>query len=502
MKRTRLNNKEEGQIMIGFYVGILAVMLILIAVSNYFITQRKNTANRMYREMAINVANEGFQDGESFFQRQAGGVYLPIAYRPTSDLIPVTGTIWSWPDDAFQPGTGDTDIYITVTTGQGTTCSAGIIRDIPLQLSSTVAGVTSGEPVHGNLWGRYVLRRQNTRNWTPGGNTADANTDLEACHDITQQKAFANSGIIGSGQWWSITSRGYVYLGSGTQNPAISDDITVGASTMLNSVTSSPMATYKNRPLLLATAKVYGEINRISMSVAKAAIYVNSSANVYGNNFGDIDAGNGTSAGYCIASGVGGAGTSNLNSAVLTSIGGLGSLQSYGYSPSVGGVFPGLTAANLQQDANSAGDVGILPNPNLLTFTTMVSQPSFYFLERSTSPSTTFTFALNAAYDQTPLSTVTNVLQGTGLLFVYGNLSVSAGAIASWNGIIFVDGNAYICGPTQIYGELIATGTVYVGDPSNKNFADIQYNNDAVDNTEDLVQHFQVFKPSMVVSYN
>jgi hypothetical protein len=498
MKRTWHNNKEEGQIMIGFYVGILAVMLVLLAVSSYFITQRKKTENGLFREMAINVANEGFQDGESFFQRQAGGVYLPIAYRPVNDQIPVTGTVWSWPDDAFQPGTGDTDIYLTVTTGQGTTCSAGIIRDIPLQLSSTVAGVTAGEPIHGNLWGRYVIRRQNVRNWTPGGNTADANTDAEACHDITQQKAFANPGVIGSGQWWSITSHGYVYLGSGVQNPGTSDDVTIPASTVLNSLTSSPLATYNNRPLLLASAKVYGEINRISMSSPPGAVYVNSCTSVYGNNFGDLDAGTG----YCIAYGSG-ASTSNLNGATLISAGGVAKLDPTGYSPSVGGVFPGLTPANLQQDASSAGDVYILPNPNLITFTTMVSQPSFYFLERSSSPSTTFTFGYQAAFQQAPsVATVTNVLQGTGLLFVYGNLSVEAGTIASWNGIIFVDGNAFICGPTQIYGQLIATGSVYVGDPSNKNFADVQYNSNAINATEDLVQHFQVFRPSMVVSYN
>lgn len=498
MFRKWLKNQEQGQVMIGFYVGIMAVMGIMLIVATYFINVRSNAANRQLKDMAIQVAYEGYQAGLSYFQRQPSGVYLPPAICPANDLVPTTWTVESYPDDAFRPLQGDTDIYINVTTGSGTNCSAAIIHDFSLHVSRTV--LTGDEPLHGGVWGRYVIKRQVVRNWTPGGNTANVNTDPEATHDITMQKVYSNPAAIGSGLWWSITSRGYVYLGSGATGATVSDDVTNAASTVYNTLTSSPLTTYNNRPLLLATAKVYGELYRINVSAPEAALYMGNNSSLGGNLKGIVDGGS-ASANEAVSSV-----NPNCNTCPITMDGSQSFIPAT-IAPAVGTVFPGLSVANLEKQAGSSftGDVYILPNSADTTFTTEVSQTNFYFLERSNSPSTVFTFtsATNGADCASPLCSsgaTTNSFQGTGLVFVYGSLSITAGTVASWDGIVFVDGNAYINGPAQIYGQLIVTGSVYIGGLSNNAY--VQFNQTAVNNTETLIQNFTPSAASVVTSYN
>jgi hypothetical protein len=498
MFRKWLKNQEQGQIMIGFYVGIMIVMGIMIIVSTYFINVRKSAASRQLKDMAIQVAYEGFQEGLSYFQRQPSGVYLPPSICPANDFFPATGTVESYPDDAFRPLSGDTDIYVPVSQGSGGLCSAAIIHDFPLMVSHTVA--TDNLPYHGGIWGRFVIKRQTVRNWTPGPNTANANTDSEAAHDITMQREYQNPGAIGSGLWWSITSRGYVYLGSGTTNPNISDDISVAASTVANSLTSSPLATYNNRTLLLATAKVYGELYRVNISSPDVALFLTATASLSGNSSGVIWGGTGT-------------GDYDMESTDSAPWSGP-TLQSPNYqnipavsAPSVSSVFPGLSILQLQATAGSSftGDVNVLPNTADVTFSSEVSQTEFYFLQRAGSPNTTFTFTpaaqgANCASPSCSAGMTSNTFQGTGLVFVYGNLSITAGTIANWDGIVFVDGNAYINGPANIYGQLICTGLVYVAGGNYK--ANIQYDQSAVTTTEQLIQNFQPSKASVVTSYN
>ena len=85
-------------------------------------------------------------------------------------------------------------------------CAAGIIRTYPLIYNNSSPTAQVG--VGSQLWGRFVLKRQNARNWSPGSNTYAAFTDPEAVHDIS---AIRTSAALGSGTNWSILSHGYVF---------------------------------------------------------------------------------------------------------------------------------------------------------------------------------------------------------------------------------------------------------------------------------------------------
>jgi hypothetical protein len=495
MIRRWLKNREKGQIMIGFYVGIMAVMGIMLIVATYFMNVRSSSTNRQMKDMALEVARAGFEEGLSYFQRQPSGVYLPDSIRPSNDYVPATGTTFSYPDDAFRPLSGDTDIYISVTTGTpGFKCTAAIIRDFPLQTSRTVS--TSNEPLHGTLWGRYVIKRQVIANWSPGGNTLAGYSDPEAAHDITLQKDFSGTQAPGAGLWWGLTSRGYVYLGNGSQSSTGSDDISATASTVYNSLTSSPLATYNNRTLLLATAKVYGELYRVSINTPPAAVYAASGVTISGNGQGYINAGtnSGTYSVYCASSSCTPSGGVNL-------VG--GSTDPNQIAPSVSVVFPGMTKSVLQGQATSGcfGDVTILPDAgNSLSYTTEVATTKFYYLHRASSPNTAFVFN-PLPVSGAPLGSY--CFNGTGLIFVDGDLSITADTQATWSGIVFVDGNCYLNGPASIQGQLICTHKIYMyHDPNKPVQAEVDYEQEVIDSTKLLIENFQVYKPSVVTSYN
>ena len=355
---------ERGQMFAGYTVALMVIMLLAISVIQKMTAQRKSGLREYFREQAINVARAGFEEGTSYFRRQAGGVDLAdTPYCPSNNLpINVTYTAWPlWPDAAFQPGLTngiyDTDYYAQTLTNTmysnlttpAMTCAAAIIRTYPLLFnnSSITAQVASGN----RLWGRFVIRRQNARNWSPGNNTYVAFTDPEACHDLS---SIRTSSALGSGTYWSILSHGYVFTSP--------NDLTSPAAFVGNSLLNAPLLNYNGARLLQAQATVYGEIQRMNFNLPNSAVYLYRADHFFVQAQGYVDG----TGGYVAAAP---SGTGSIPAPSGSPVGATNpspastSLFPATAAPSIPVVFPGMNAASLQGKAFKVGDINIFPAP-------------------------------------------------------------------------------------------------------------------------------------------
>jgi hypothetical protein len=462
----------------GYIIAIFILAALVVTVTNSMRRNRLNSQDQIYRDLALSVAKAGFDDGLSCFRRQNDGVYL-AAYPADSPTGVAWVTPWpQWPDSAFLPQAVDTDNYaqISVTTKlvAGTSRTAGaILRTLPLNNYSNTP--TSVEMKGSRLWGRYVLRRQNTRNWSPGGNTFAAFSDPDAVHDITH---ISGQSVPGSGNTWSIVSMGYVF--------SYPNNLTIQAAHEGNSLLSAPLRFYNGQRLLLAKARVYGELSRINFNQPTAAIFVSRAAAVTVNVNGIVNG-----VGYAAIARP----ATDVTVATITgSPAGFLSNPNYDSTPkappSVAYVFPGQTNATLKSiasrlDASKVGGVNVLPtyDPSNSTFTAQVSKNSFYYI--------TTTATLNG------LGVGSKVMSGVGLMIIEGNLTIGVGNLSSWSGVVVVLGNVNVAPPAEIAGTLICTGTVTFGGGSN-NKATLEYNPDAVNTVQAFLQNFQVLNSSVV----
>jgi hypothetical protein len=456
-------------------VGIFIIAALVVYAANSIRQTRGDTQSRVYRELALNVAKAGFEDGLSYFRRQPDGVYLDAypAYAPTSqDWV----TPWPhWPDAAFLPQATDTDHYdrIQIPLAQAVLAetAGGIVRTVPLTSYSNTP--TSVERQGSRLWGRYVLRRQNRRNWSPGPNTTSAYSDPEAVHDLTHIRSEAKPG---SGNYWSIFSRAYVFT-----HPTA---LTFAAAHEGGNLLSAPLRFYGGQRLLLATASVYGELFRINFNQPNAAVYVHGGNRVTCNTNGVIN----------------GQGNAAIARYQATAYNNGGGAVSGGYlgmpaTPSVAYCFPGLDKARLKAMASSinptkVGGIGVFPQTTDANFTDVVSRTSFYYVTTTGLAGNNLIFATGSP----------RVMSGVGLLIVDGNLTIQAGNQSAWAGVVFVDGNVSIRGPAEVSGTLIATGTVTVGNANDINKAFVEHNQDAIETVQSFLQNFRVLTNSVVAS--
>lgn len=471
--RKRGQLSERGQ-MLGGYIILIFLLVALAATVMTTMTRSRTSGERRYhRELAMNVARMGFEEGLSYFRIQPDGVYLD-AYPSTSPASQAWVTPWpTWPDAAFLPKASDTDYYnlISRTTAIGAGAGA-IIRTIPLNAFSTTS--TAAEAKSSNLWGRYVLRRQNNRNWSPGPNTMAAFSDPEAVRDLTHIRGQSKPG---SGNTWGIFSRAYVFT-----HPT---DLTLAAAHEGNSILNSPKRYYNGKPLLLATASVYGELSRINFNLPSAATFVakgltvNANANLSGQGQARMARRSGGSA-Y-----VNGGQTS-------------GGDISAPADPSVGYVFPGLTVDTLKEmaaalDPTKVGGIECFPLNTDSDFSDDVSRTSFYFITTTaTTPANTITFVANNP----------RVMSGVGLVYIDGNLVIEHRNSSDWAGVVFVNGNVNVRGPGTISGILIATGAITLGASGDFNRTSIEYNEDAINTVQSYLQDFQVLSSSILTTSN
>ena len=467
---------QRGQMFAGYIVAIMVIMLLALSVVQKITAQRKAGMREYFREQAVNVAKAGFEDGTSFFRRQPGGVNLAsTSYNPSSNA-PVTTSAWPlWPDAAFMPGLMDTDYYAQIVTNtaygsnaQALTSAAGIVRTIPLLYYGTSAtAATTGSRV----WGRYVLRRQNSRNWSPGTNTYAAFSDPEAVHDLSAQRS---SSALGSGTVWSIFSHGYVFT-----SPS---DLTLTSQFVGNNFLNAPVATYKGQRLLQASASVYGELSRMNFNLPPAAVYLPDASWVTVNAKGYLD---GTGGKHIACS----TGTFSLGGGKInpSTIGIFTSAV-----PSVGVVFPGQNTNSLQTKAQQNGAMGgmeIFPKGSDTNFTTEVSTTKFLYC----------TLTAGARFYDSTTDNTKPMLTGVGLAYFAGSITLDAGSGSSWAGIVYVNGSAYINGPADISGILVATGKVTIGNGGSYTGI-VEYNGDAIATAEQLLEQFSIVESSVVVT--
>jgi hypothetical protein len=486
-----LRPRELGQLFGGWIVGIFIIAAMIIYVADTLRRARNSTESAVYRELALNVAKAGFEDGLSFFRTHPSGCYLNSSLAPTSQSWV---TPWpTYPDGAFLPQSTDTEFYSSISLNAGTLgiCAGGIIGDISMDQYVTYTG--SDEMTGSSLWGRYVIRRQNLQNWSPGPDTATANTDADAAHDIS---AISAQSPLGSGTRWSIVSRGYlVRLPSPVSSDASSLLATPAAFTSKN-LLSAPLAYYNNQPFLLAQARVYGEMSRVNFNLPISAVMVPATpsadvalvVNANGIVNGDT--------GYAYT----------LGSATDT-ITNNGSISSSGLpngpteTASIGNCFPGQTFGTLTTMANSLGtsgqisgytsvnDLPVFEGFNTytgLSFSAQVDQPTFYCINGSVT--------LNGGGAGTP------VLSGVGLCVINGNLTIKALNDSAWDGVLYVTGLVTLDGPTQVTGILVSQTGIVLGNSADLNKTTVDYDSGAISLVQGLLQNFTVDSSSIVAT--
>lgn len=464
--RRRNRPSERGQFFAGYIVAILLIVTVASLVLRSMRQSKLTNESRIYRELALNVAQAGFEEGISYFRRQPGGVFLG-AYPNVAPTSQNWVTPWPlWPDAAFLPQPGDTDYFnqISLTATGLTVTAGGIVRTLPMTYYSLTP--TSAELKGSTLWGRYVLRRQNTRNWSPGPNTHSAFTDPEAVHDLTHLRS--PSAPPGSGNYWSIFSRGYIF--------AYPSDLTIPAALEGGSLLNAPKRFYQGKRLLLATASVYGEISRLNFNMPDAAIFAGGQVTV--NTNGSIS----------------GQGHKSVAQKTIDFVNNGGSMTpgtpvgSYG-PPSISYCFPGQNTTSLRAmatklDASKVGDITVFPQMGSPNFDIQTSRPAFYYITSSC------TFLNNS----------TRVMSGVGLIIIEGNLTIQNYNNSDWAGVVFVMGNVNIRDRATVSGTIIATGTVTVGNAADFNKCIVEYNPDAIATVQSYLQDFQVLDSSIKTS--
>jgi hypothetical protein len=481
---------ERGQMFVGYMVALLLISVVMVSVFNFVRSNRRNADSRIYQAQAMDVAHQGFEEAVSYFRRQPSGVYLDQAAAETpKDRANITP--WPiYPDAAFLPGPNDTDHWSklsfaanVVMTGDQKRIFAqaqgarAMIRTYPLTSVTVTTAVGATEAKIPPAWGRYVIRRQNIRNWSPGTNTFSAWDDPEAAHDISHIRY---NSPLGSGDYWTLVSHGYVL-----DNPA---KVTYNAyyeNTALfagGNLVSSPVTYYNGKRFLLAQARVYGELYRINFYNPSAAAWVSSGSSITMYSNGILKGIGGYAYAYGTAPSAYGGTASFIGGDLGTSPAALGR------APSVSNTFPGQTAQKLSRLANTVGDINIFPkfdDPNLSDIAT---RQTFYFVTGAA------TFLSGTSQ---------RVMTGNGLVFVNGNLTFNQGNLSAWTGIVFVQGNCVVHSPVNITGCLIVTGTLTIGDsPAGNNKAEVTYDSALVDDVKKFLQKFRLDKNSIQATFN
>lgn len=483
--------QEQGQLFTGWVIGIFIIATLVVYAVDTMRRSRNTTESVIYRELALNVAKAGFEDGLSYFRTHSNGCYLSSGNAPTSQNWV---TPWpDYPDSAFLPQAVDTDFYsnIAVSTPNLGNCAGGIIGDVTMDQYVTYTG--TDDMSGSTLWGRYVIRRQNTQNWSPGPDTMSANTDPDAAHDIS---AITTQSALGSGVRWSIVSRGYLLrLPSPVTTTSYTSSLLGNTAAFSGgNLLSAPLAFYNNQPFLLAQARVYGELQRVNFNLPASAVMVPSASSLDVNTNGILDSG-GLALEYDYTAGTYNGIGSNAGS--LT-----GGPNPAAIAPAIGTCFPGQSwgtlrsmATGLESGGQIQGYVGgseQLPvfngtnGTNGKSYLTQVNQDSFYFL--------TGNISLQGSTGSVP------VLSGVGLCVIEGSLTIPSGNNSNWAGVLYVQGQVTIDGPTSITGILISETGISIGASSDLNKTTVAYDPTLITTVQGLLKDFTVDSSSIVAN--
>ncbi|MCG3206001.1 MAG: hypothetical protein KCHDKBKB_02727 [Elusimicrobia bacterium] len=281
------------------------------------------------------------------------------------------------------------------------------------------------------IWGRYEIKRQHTAYQ----DSLDPLYIPDAVHDVTASRIPGRS--TGEGLAWQIFCKGYVYR------------------------KIDPQARFNEKPnKILSVAQSSAEIRRIALSVPTAAVILNDRNQLTLKNDADIQGGSGAGFGFFDDSG-----SPTLTGSGFDISGALGA--------EVDLVAPGpISPANffdapesvlrLVSDRVERNVVDLGPYPTM----------ALVFING------------NAIFNES------DPLEGGGLLYVNGNLTISEAA--NFNGLIYVAGNAAIYGPAVIRGALVVGGTLLLDGTSDN--VTIEYQEPVLDQIRRSLMSYREIK--------
>lgn len=264
-----------------------------------------------------------------------------------------------------------------------------------------------------SLWARYEVRRQATNNVA-----SPSDNDPHAVHDITLLRLQGSTATLnGGGLAWYIESVGYVYrLRDSSVAYNVAPNEIVGRSRVATEIRRVALNRAEANAAVVITSRGSGTINTncrvVGGSSAFGVAYCGGSGGTWGNATSPVRTSGTTAWNYNISSGA------------------------FNTSLDIQSLF-GVTAYELKLMAD-------------YSVSSIAQLPSDY-------PSAALVFVDGASTfdDSRPL-------RGGGILFVNGNLTLSALSLNShiFSGLIYVNGNCTINGPATISGTLWVTGTL------------------------------------------
>lgn len=420
--------KRQKGIAILYALSMCLIFSLMMAWSARFLINAITDSSKEFKKsgMAVNVARAGAEDAYFWFTQQSNqpvnntkmistysiGATPPIiaAYTPIASGKTDIESFFGYADSAFFPKY-NANPKLSETDDE----TIGLVRDIPLtDMSNMGTGSNS-------LWGHYEVKRQQTNNNETAitnmivGNKD--NNDSRAVHDISH---LMSSQAIGSGNSWRIFSTGYIYRRNDFRKNS--------DGTFIVKYNQSP-----NKYVDQATASL--DILRVGLNtdITKAAIIL--------PTVSKLSLGSGASASNVTIAG--GTGTG-----VYSSTGGIGT----SISPSVTGSIPYniLADTNLSINPSSVFSINesdlfsiasVLPNSS--SKTDMNADENGYVDMKIICAPGDLTF------------TPTQPLKGSGILYVKGNLKLSANSGSFFSGVIYVKGNLTIEGDNSVSGAII-----------------------------------------------
>jgi len=360
---------------------LTTIMLIFIAMGLSMVTNSMKDSSKQFARQAqvSNIARAGLQDAIGWFKRQAT---QPVRNNTGTSPLPYTCG-----DEAFNPIHNNNPLLSDT---DDTSSNHDLYKDIHLS---------------GNLYGRYVIKRQPCTASSP---------DPHSVHDYSDEKG---KGADGEGIIWYVESQGILYQRSdfGQTNGIYN----LGPSDLPNRMIQTTSAAVEIQRLKIDPPAYPVTITASSGSTTST---VNNLCNILGDStavLGGFYRYNTTvsgtprcslSTGSCVPAPPSGAKWQSTDVVFGVTQAELKALSDYIYS----------TVSNVPK---------VLPQ-------------AIHYLDGGGS--TTFTF------------TSAKPLTGSGLLYVDGNLTLSDGASSAFNGVIYVTGTLSVGNGNSLGGAVLA----------------------------------------------
>lgn len=404
-KRIRQQREAGSALVMVLLMSTILLILLTTGLTLVLNSQKDTTDAFRIQGQAANVAQAGLQDAVNWFKRQGAVKQINQATHPCKDA-------------AFDPQF-NIDPELSATDNS----SVGIVKDIQIK---------------GNIYGRYILRKQPCGSAENPNNVRDI-TAIKGKSTIKPPEKWPDGSLKGEGVVWSLQSLGILYE---RNNFAKTDNV-------FNIGPDTP----PNRVLRQASAGV--EISQLAISTATVPLTVyGTAAHTFGSR---LTLNGGTNASAAVAWNNN---DPNVTSPVKILPGGAPNKIQFAIPATISEAnFPNaifsVSIAELRAMADNVYN-NVNQVPSRLPF-------SITFLEGNFTGSNQFTN--------------TRPLTGGGLLIVNGDLTLSDGANSLFSGVVFVTGTLTLGRDNSMSGTVVARR--FVSNPGSGQ-AVIEYNSNLV----------------------